>query len=68
MNIGDLLQQLASPSQDPQENSITMMHAYRLIKLMQDRISYLSDMNVELQDKIDRLSLDLGLKDQGYIK
>lgn len=68
MNIDDLLHRLANPSSDPLENHQTMTHAARLIVLMQDRIGYLSDVNVELQDKIERLSLDLGLKDQGYIK
>jgi len=68
VNIDDLLHQLANPSQEPSDNHQTMIHAARLIMLMKDRIAYLSDTNVELQDKIDRLSLDLGLKDRGYIK
>jgi hypothetical protein len=45
-----------------------MLHAASLIKLMQDRIAYLSDNNLALQDKVDRLSLDLGLKDMGLDK
>lgn len=68
MNINDLLHRLANPSQDPEEIRDTMAHAARLILLMQDRINYLCDMKDDLQDKVDRLSLDLGLKDQGYIK
>ena len=68
MNIDDLLHRLANPSSEPLDNHQTMIHAARLIVLMQDRIGYLSDVNVELKDKIERLALDLGLKDQGYIK
>lgn len=68
MNIDDLLHRLVNPSTDPAENHDAMMHAARLIQLMQSRINYLCDMKDELQDKVDRLSLDLGLKDQGYTK
>lgn len=68
MNINDLLHRLANPSQNPEENHDAMSHAAKLIMLMQDRINYLCDVKDELQDRVDRLSLDLGLKDQGYIK
>lgn len=68
MNIDELLFNLHNPSVDQFENHNTMMHAANLIKLMQDRIHYLSDSNVELRDKVERLAMDLGLKDQGYVK
>lgn len=67
MNISDLLHRLANPSSDPDEVRDTMTHAARLILLMQDRINYLCDTNEKLQDRVDRLILDVGLKDQGYI-
>lgn len=68
MDINDLLHKLANPSKEPLENQETMVHAARLILLMQDRINYLCDVKERLEDQVSRLSLDLGLKDQGYIK
>lgn len=68
MDINDLLFKLTNPSRDENENHAAMAHAARLINLMRDRIAYISDTNVDLQNKVDALSLDLGLKDQGYIK
>jgi hypothetical protein len=68
MDIADLIFNLQNPSTDVHENHDTMLHAASLIKLMQDRIAYLSDNNLALQDKVDRLSLDLGLKDMGLDK
>jgi hypothetical protein len=68
MDIKHLINRLTNPSEDPADNHDAMAHAAKLIELMQDRIHYLADTNIDLREKNDRLSLDLGLKDQGYIK
>lgn len=68
MDIADLIFDLQNPSTEAHENHNIMLHAANLIKLMQDRIAHLSDTNLALQDRVDRLSLDLGLKDMGLGK
>ena len=68
MDINDLVDRLINPSQDPDEMREAMAHAARLILLMQNRIKYLCDIKDELQDEVDRLSFDLGIKERGYVR
>ena len=64
----DLLQKLANPVYDTDEAEQLMKQAGLEIVRLEDRIAYLNDCINKLRDENDRLALDLGLKDQGYIQ
>lgn len=61
-----LLERLAAPIFDEEEASNTMRDAGMEIVRLQRRIDELTEYNHQLKDQIERLALDLGLKD--YVK
>lgn len=64
----DLLQRLANPIYEIEEAQELMRQAGLEIIRMQEVIQGLNDYIHKLKDQNDRLCLDLGLKDQGYIQ
>lgn len=64
----DLIQRLANPVYDLDEAQEIMRVAGLEIIRLHERLTYLNDCIVKLRDENDRLSLDLGLKERGYIQ
>ena len=64
----DLLQRLANPIYDTEEAQELMRIAGLEIVRLEERIAYLNECIHKLRDENDRLALDLGLRDQGFLK
>jgi predicted nuclease with TOPRIM domain len=64
----DLLQKLANPVYDTDEAEQLMKQAGIEIVRLEEKIAGLNDYIHKLKDQNERLALDLGLKDQGYIQ
>lgn len=64
----ELVQRLANPVYDLDEAQELMRIAGLEIIRLNQRMTYLNDCIVKLRDENDRLSLDLGLKERGYIQ
>ena len=64
----DLLQKLANPVYDTDEAQQLMKQAGLEIVRLHEQISSMQTYINKLKDRNDRLCLDLGLKDQGYIQ
>ena len=64
----DLLQRLANPIYDTEEAQELMRVAGLEIVRLEERIAYLNECIHKLRDENDRLALDLGLRDQGFLK
>ncbi len=64
----DLLQKLANPVYDTDEAEQLMKQAGLEIVRLEEKIAGLNDYIHKLKDQNERLALDLGLKDQGYIQ
>ena len=63
-----LLQKLANPVYDTDEAEQLMKQAGLEIVRLEEKIAGLNDYIHKLKDQNERLALDLGLKDQGYIQ
>ena len=64
----DLLQKLANPVYDTDEAEQLMKQAGIEIVRLEEKIAGLNDYIHKLKDQNERLALDLGLKNQGYIQ
>lgn len=64
----DLLQKLANPVYDTDEAEQLMKQAGLEIVRLEEKIAGLNDYIHKLKDQNERLALDLGLKDQGYVQ
>ena len=64
----DLLQKLANPVYDTDEAEQLMKQAGIEIVRLEEKTAGLNDYIHKLKDQNERLALDLGLKDQGYIQ
>ena len=64
----DLLQKLANPVYEIDEAQELMKQAGLEIIRLEERIAGLNEYIHKLKDQNDRLCLDLGLKDQGYVQ
>lgn len=64
----ELVQRLANPIYDLDEAQELMRIAGLEIIRLNQRMTYLNDCIVKLRDENDKLSLDLGLKERGYIQ
>jgi hypothetical protein len=64
----DLLQKLANPVYDTDEAEQLMKQAGLEIVRLEEKIAGLNEYIHKLKDQNERLALDLGLKDQGYIQ
>ena len=64
----DLLQKLANPVYELAEAEELMKQAGIEIIRLEEKIAGLNDYIHKLKDQNERLVLDLGLKDQGYIQ
>lgn len=62
----NILEKLSAPVFDLEEAWRTMREAGQELVIMQRRIDELTEYNRRLKDHVERLSLDLGLKD--YLK
>lgn len=63
-----LLDALANPSFDLEEAERNMHLAGQEIVRLERRVAELSDCNRRLQIELEKLSLDLGVREQGYFK
>ena len=64
----ELLQKLANPIYEVEEAQELMKQASLEIVRLSEQITHLQQYAHKLADENDRLSLDLGLKEQGFIK
>jgi len=64
----ELIQRLANPVYDVEEAQELMHLAGLEIVRLNQRLVYLNECIVKLRDENDKLSLDLGLKERGYIQ
>ena len=64
----DLLQKLANPVYELAEAEALMKQAGLEIVRLEEKIAGLNEYIHKLKDQNERLALDLGLKDQGYIQ
>jgi len=64
----ELIQRLANPVYDVEEAQELMHLAGLEIVRLNQRLVYLNECVVKLRDENDKLSLDLGLKERGYIQ